>query len=77
MAKNVILELDVTGLRCPLPLLKAKKTLHEMEEGSVLKVLATDPGSQRDFAAYADQSKHELLESREEEGVFTYLLRKG
>ncbi len=77
MVENVILELNAIGLRCPLPLLKAKKALNEMREGGVLKVLVTDPGSQRDFAVYADQSEHELLDSREENGVFIYLLRKG
>lgn len=75
--ENIVHELNVTGLRCPLPLLKAKKVLNEMEKGSVLKVLATDPGSQRDFVVYVDQSAHELLGSGEENGVFTYIIRKG
>ncbi len=77
MVENIVRELNVTGLRCPLPLLKAKKALHEMEKGCVLKVLATDPGSQRDFVVYVDQSAHELLDSGEENGVFTYIIRKG
>lgn len=68
--------LDVTGLNCPMPLLKAKKALNELPAGGLLKVLATDPGSVRDFETFSRQSGHALLESSREESVFTYLLRK-
>jgi len=68
--------LDVQGLNCPMPLLKAKKTLNEMVAGAQLRVLATDPGSVRDFAVFARQSGHLLLESAEQDGTYTYLLQK-
>ena len=69
-------ELDVKGLNCPMPLLKAKKTLNEMEAEGLLRVYATDPGSVRDFEVFAKQSGNTLLESDESEGVFSYLLKK-
>jgi tRNA 2-thiouridine synthesizing protein A len=68
--------LDVQGLNCPMPLLKAKKALNEMEPDGLLKVLATDPGSVRDFAVFSKQSGHALLESRQEGDTYVYLLRK-
>ncbi|MGQ9724718.1 MAG: sulfurtransferase TusA family protein [Tepidimonas sp.] len=58
---NIDRELDVRGLNCPLPILKAKKALSEMASGQVLKVIATDPGSVRDFQAFAKQTGNELL----------------
>ena len=69
-------ELDVKGLTCPMPLLKAKKTLNDMEAGAVLKVLATDPGSLRDFEVFARQSGNKLLDSSNIDGVYCYYLRK-
>lgn len=69
-------ELDTCGLDCPLPLLKAKQALNRMQSGETLRVRATDPGSQRDFRVFAEQSGHQLLESNEENGVFCYLLQK-
>ncbi len=68
--------LDVKGLNCPMPLLKAKKALNEMAPNARLRVLATDPGSVRDFEVFARQSGNPLLESGEADGVFTYLLAK-
>ena len=73
--------LDVKGLNCPMPLLKAKKALNGLPPGALLRVLATDPGSERDFATFSAQSGHALLESaRLESGqdadVFSYLLKK-
>lgn len=70
-------ELDATGLNCPLPILRAKKTLNGMEGGQVLRVVATDPGSVKDFEAFAKQTGNELLESGEEGGKFTFLLKKA
>ena len=55
-------ELDTRGLNCPLPILKAKKSLTDMQSGEVLKVVATDPGSVRDFQAFARQTGNELVE---------------
>ena len=69
-------ELDVKGLTCPMPLLKAKKTLNDMEAGAVLRVLATDPGSLRDFEVFARQSGNKLLDSTNRDGVYCYYLRK-
>jgi tRNA 2-thiouridine synthesizing protein A len=71
------LELDVTGLDCPMPLLKAKRALNAMVVGQRLKVLATDQGSVRDFQVFARQSGHSLLASDEADGVYTHLLQKN
>ncbi len=68
--------LDVKGLNCPMPLLKAKKALNEMGAQEVLRVLATDPGSVRDFEVFSRQSGHALLESGENDGVYFYVLQK-
>lgn len=70
-------ELDASGLNCPLPLLKAKQALNKMPEGKVLKVIATDNGSIRDFKAYTDQSDHKLLESFTEQEPYVYIIRRG
>ena len=73
---RAVRELDTCGLDCPLPLLKAKQALNAMRSGEQLRVRATDPGSQRDFRVFAEQSGHRLLESSEDSGVFVYLLEK-
>jgi tRNA 2-thiouridine synthesizing protein A len=70
-------ELDASGLNCPLPILRAKKTLNAMSAGQVLHVIATDPGSVKDFDAFAKQTGNELTESREEGGKFHFLIKKG
>ncbi|MFZ5548005.1 MAG: sulfurtransferase TusA family protein [Pseudomonadota bacterium] len=69
-------ELDTRGLNCPLPILKAKKALADMASGQVLKVLATDPGSMRDFQAFARQTGNELLEQQAGEVEFVHFLRR-
>lgn len=69
--------LDATGLNCPLPLLKAKQALNKLAPGHVLKVIATDAGSVRDFKAFTDQSDHELLNSFIGESEYIYLIRRG
>lgn len=69
--------LDASGLNCPLPLLKAKQALSKMQSGQVLKVIATDSGSIRDFKAYTDQSDHELLETFTEQEPYVYIIRRG
>jgi tRNA 2-thiouridine synthesizing protein A len=71
-----LLEVDATGLECPMPLLKAKRALNAMQTGQRLRVLATDQGSVRDFRVFAEQSGHLLLDSAEAEGIYTYLLQK-
>ena len=69
-------ELDARGLNCPLPILRTKKALNDMTSGQVLRILATDPASVRDFQAFAKQTGHELLHHAERDGVFTFLLRR-
>ena len=70
-------ELDASGLSCPMPLLKAKLALNGLASGQVLKVTATDPGSQRDFQSFARLAGHALLREDVEEGVYRYWLRKS
>jgi tRNA 2-thiouridine synthesizing protein A len=72
-----LIEVDATGLACPMPLLKAKRALNAMQVGQHLRVLATDQGSVRDFRVFAEQSGHRLLDSAEAEGVYIYLLQKS
>ncbi len=69
-------ELDASGLNCPLPILRAKKTLNAMAAGQVLHVVATDPGSVKDFDAFAKQTGNELMESKEDGGKFHFLIKK-
>ncbi|MDR3393420.1 MAG: sulfurtransferase TusA family protein [Parasulfuritortus sp.] len=69
-------DLDARGLNCPLPILRAKKTLNELTTGQVLKILATDPGSVKDFAAFAKQTGNELLTSSEAGGEYTFFIKK-
>jgi tRNA 2-thiouridine synthesizing protein A len=70
-------ELDASGLNCPLPILRAKKTLNGMESGQVLHIIATDPGSVKDFDAFAKQTGNELMESKEDGGKFHFLIKKS
>lgn len=69
-------ELDARGLHCPLPILKAKKALAELTSGQVLRVVATDPGSTRDFQAFARQTGHELVGQSSAGGEHIHLLRR-
>jgi TusA-related sulfurtransferase len=69
-------ELDTRGLNCPLPILKAKKALADMSSGELLKVFATDPGSVRDFQAFARQTGNELVEQITLGDEFVHLLRR-
>lgn len=70
-------ELDASGLNCPMPILRAKKALKDLNSGDVLRIIATDPGSVKDFEAFAKQTGHQLLESTEEGGSFFYRLKKN
>ncbi|MBV6750605.1 MULTISPECIES: sulfurtransferase TusA family protein [Pseudomonas] len=70
-------ELDASGLNCPLPLLKAKLELNRLASGAVLKVIATDAGSQRDFRTFARLAGHILIHEEEASGVYRYWLRKA
>ena len=76
MVEADLIELDATGLECPMPLLKAKRALNAMRVGQQLRVLATDQGSVRDFRVFAEQSGHLLLASDETGGVYRHLLQK-
>jgi tRNA 2-thiouridine synthesizing protein A len=69
-------DLDVKGLNCPLPILRTKKALAEMETGQVLRVQATDPGSLKDFPAFAKQTGNELVEQKEVNRVFEFYLKR-
>lgn len=69
-------EIDTRGLNCPLPILKAKKALSDMNSGDVLKVVATDPGSMRDFQAFARQTGNELVEQSNVSDEFIHYLRR-
>lgn len=69
-------ELDARGLNCPLPILRAKKALAEIASGQVLRILATDQGSVKDFAAFANQTGNELLTTAEAGGEFTFFMKK-
>ena len=69
-------ELDTRGLNCPLPILKAKKALADMRSGEVLKVVSTDPGSMRDFQAFARQTGNELVEQTTTGADFVHVLRR-
>ena len=70
-------ELDASGLNCPLPILRAKKALGDMDSGQTLRVISTDPGSVKDFEAFCKQTNNPLLSSGEEGGKFVFLLRKA
>ncbi|MFM9970756.1 MAG: sulfurtransferase TusA family protein [Burkholderiales bacterium] len=69
-------DLDAKGLNCPLPILRTKKALTDMTSGQVLRILSTDPGSVKDFQAFAKQTGNELVEHSEAENVYTFLMRK-
>lgn len=69
--------LDTKGMNCPLPILKAKKAMKEVPAGDVLTVLATDPGSVKDFEAFCRSTGHELVDHSEADGVYTFHIKKS
>ncbi len=69
--------LDAKGLNCPLPILRAKKAIKDVPAGEILTVLATDPGSVKDFQAFCRSTGHELVEWHESDGVYTYQIRSA
>jgi TusA-related sulfurtransferase len=73
---NTDKEIDTSGLNCPLPILKAKKALTELQSGQTLKVISTDPGSWRDFEAFARQTGNALLSQEKTEANFVYVLQR-
>jgi tRNA 2-thiouridine synthesizing protein A len=69
-------ELDARGLNCPLPILRTKKSLADMSSSQILKVMATDPGSVKDFQAFSKQTGNELLEYEQANGEYIFFMRK-
>jgi len=69
--------LDCAGLNCPLPILRLSKAINAAASGATIEMLATDPGSVKDVQAWANQTGHNLLESRQENGRFTFVVRKN
>ncbi|ANU14265.1 Rhodanese-like domain protein [Planococcus halocryophilus Or1] len=69
--------LDAKGLACPMPIVKTRKQMKEMESGQVLEILATDKGAKADLVAWAKSGGHEMLDSREDSDVFTFWIKKG
>jgi len=69
-------ELDVSGLNCPLPILRVKQALTTLENGQILKVLVTDPGSSKEFKVFNEQTNHTLLDSANNNGRFVYYIKK-
>lgn len=70
-------ELDARGLSCPLPILRAKKAINGLEAGQTLKIIATDPGSVKDFEAFCKQTGNELISSEADSDEFTFYIKKG
>jgi tRNA 2-thiouridine synthesizing protein A len=68
--------LDTRGLKCPLPVLRARKAMQSVTPGGVLRVLATDPGTVRDFQAFCAATGHELVDHAEQAGELTFRIRK-
>ncbi len=71
------LELDVRELQCPMPLLKAKLALNSLASEQVLKVIATDPGSEKDFHLFVQQSDHQILDFQKDQHSYYYWIKKG
>jgi tRNA 2-thiouridine synthesizing protein A len=69
--------IDATGLRCPMPVLRAQKALRSMAEGEVLEVHSTDPASKTDMPAFCSEAGHDLVSMTEDDGLLVYLIRKG
>ncbi|MBI3570530.1 MAG: sulfurtransferase TusA family protein [Gammaproteobacteria bacterium] len=74
---NTAQELDARGLNCPLPILRAKKAITSMTQGQVLRVLATDPGSVKDFDAFCKQTGNQLVSSEQNGGEYVFQIRKN
>ena len=77
MEINVDIEIDLSGLQCPMPLLKAKLALNNMEAAQVLKVVATDSASEKDFHMFVDQTKHQILDFQKDDRAYFYWIKKG
>ncbi|MCY9657150.1 sulfurtransferase TusA family protein [Paenibacillus chondroitinus] len=71
------LVVDAKGLACPMPIVKAKKGIDSLQTGEIMELQTTDKGSMKDFQAWVNQTNHELIESKEDNGVFTFVVKKG
>ena len=77
MNVTIAQQLDLKGLSCPMPIIRTAQAMKPLETGKVVEVLATDPGSVPDFAAWCRATGNELIEQTEEAGIFRFLVRKG
>ena len=77
MEINADIEIDLSGLQCPMPLLKAKLALNSMDSAQVLKVVATDPGSEKDFQLFVNQTDHQILDFQKDDSAYSYWIKKG
>lgn len=71
------LTIDAKGLSCPMPIVRAKKGIDQLNSGEVMELLTTDPGSVKDLQSWVKQTNHELLEHKEEGDVYTFYVKKG
>lgn len=69
--------IDAKGLACPMPIVKAKKGIETLQSGQVMELYTTDHGAKKDFAAWVKQTGHEMLETKEENGVYTFFVKKA
>lgn len=76
MAIQILAQVDARGLSCPMPIVKTAQAIKSIESGAFVEVLATDPGSQKDFAAWARTTGNELIEQTVQGGVFRFVLRR-
>jgi len=76
MSTAISVHLDLTGLTCPIPIVKTAKAVKELQPGELIEALATDPGSVADFAAWSRSTSNELVEHSEQDGVYRFVIRK-
>ena len=74
---NIKKVVDAKGLACPMPIVRTKKAMDELLPGDILEVQATDKGSKADLAAWSKSTGHQLIETKEENGLFIFLIQKG
>ena len=77
MEINADIEIDLSGLQCPMPLLKAKLALNSMDSAQVLKIIATDPSSEKDFYMFVDQTDHQILDFQKDDRAYFYWIKKA
>ena len=77
MEINADIEIDLSGLQCPMPLLKAKLALNSMDSAQVLKIIATDPSSEKDFYMFVDQTDHQILDFQKDDSAYFYWIKKA